>query len=472
MMKNRFLFLVTLLAALSCACAAAHAAVAVPFDSATLAQRSLQRRAVELAIWGVPIVSVEAMRQAYFRDAGAQYNDIVYWSKPSGWHNQTTTPNSSALYVYFNVNTRSGPVVIEIPPAQGAGVFGSLLDAWQVPLVDVGPEGEDKGLGGKYVLLPPDYSGAPPAGYLPVSAKTYNAYSLLRMVPASGSAEDRARAQALIQQLRVYPLAQAGAPAAQRRIDMDGRLFDGIVHYDASFFGKLSSMLNEEPVQQRDKLMMGMARSLGMERGKSFQSGSGDSLQQAAQEAHAWLMDGMPQQAGAHFWPERQWRLPVTPAAVRSAFTWEDSTLLDVDGRGVAFFWAYAAPMKIGKASFYLTNFADAKGQALQGEHSYHLHVPAKVPARQFWSLNVYDRETGAFIRQAARVGLDSLEAGLERNADGSVDLFVGPTAPPGHAANWIPTLDGKPWFPLFRLYGPEKSLMDKSWQLPDFERL
>jgi hypothetical protein len=42
---------------------------------------------VEAAIWGMPLVNFDAMRQAYFRDAGAKYNDVMYWSKPSDWKN-------------------------------------------------------------------------------------------------------------------------------------------------------------------------------------------------------------------------------------------------------------------------------------------------------------------------------------------------------------------------------------------------
>jgi len=119
------------------------------FSSEELHRRTLERRAVEAAIWGMPIVSVHAMREAFFRDAKAKYNDIVFWSKPSDWQNQTTTPNASARYVYFNFNTQpDGPVVLEVPAAVGAGLFGTLLDAWQVPLVDVGPAGEDRGSGG------------------------------------------------------------------------------------------------------------------------------------------------------------------------------------------------------------------------------------------------------------------------------------------------------------------------------------
>jgi hypothetical protein len=43
-----------------------------------LAQRTIHRRAVDAAIWGQPIVSFDAMRQAYFRDAQAQNNDVIW----------------------------------------------------------------------------------------------------------------------------------------------------------------------------------------------------------------------------------------------------------------------------------------------------------------------------------------------------------------------------------------------------------
>ena len=78
-----------------------------------LNRQTLEQRAVTAAIWGIPMVSVDAMRQAFFRDAKANYNDVVFWSKPSDWRNQTTTPNASARYVYFNFNTKEGPVVVE-----------------------------------------------------------------------------------------------------------------------------------------------------------------------------------------------------------------------------------------------------------------------------------------------------------------------------------------------------------------------
>ena len=73
-------------------------------------RRTLEQRAVTAAIWGMPIVSVNAMRQAFFRDAKANYNDIVFWSTPSDWKNQTTTPNTSTHYVYSTSTPRKGPL--------------------------------------------------------------------------------------------------------------------------------------------------------------------------------------------------------------------------------------------------------------------------------------------------------------------------------------------------------------------------
>jgi hypothetical protein len=89
---------------------------------------------------------------------------------------------------------KDGPVVLDLPATAGAGLFGSLLDGWQVPLADVGPEGEDQGKRGKYVLLPPHFDQSVPAGYIPVRFETYNGYSVLRVISATSSEAEVANA--------------------------------------------------------------------------------------------------------------------------------------------------------------------------------------------------------------------------------------------------------------------------------------
>jgi hypothetical protein len=239
-------------------------------SAADIARRTHQRRAVEAAIWGMPMVSVDAMRQAYFRDAGAKYNDIIYFSKPADWKFQFTTPNASTHYVYFNFNLKDGPIVLDIPPTVGVGLFGSIVDAWQVPVADVGTAGEDKGKGGKYLLLPPSDKQSVPPGYFPLQFQTVNGYALLRAIPAGSSEEDQAKAIDLVKKIRLYSLAQATNPPNQSYIDISGKLLDGVVAFDETFYERLTKMVNEEPVQTRDLVAMGQLRSIGIEKGKGF----------------------------------------------------------------------------------------------------------------------------------------------------------------------------------------------------------
>jgi hypothetical protein len=121
-------------------------------------------RAVNAAIWGQPIVSFDAMRQAYFRDAKAKYNDIIWWPKGADWKNQSLTVNTTVRYIYVFCNTKQGgPVVVDLPPGNAtASFFGTFEDAWFVPLIDIG----DGGKGGKYLMLPPGYTGTDPPGYI------------------------------------------------------------------------------------------------------------------------------------------------------------------------------------------------------------------------------------------------------------------------------------------------------------------
>lgn len=438
-----------------------------------LNNHTIERRAIEAAIWGMPIVSVDAMREAFFRDARANYNDIVFWSKPANWKNQTTTPNVSSRYVYFNFNTKEGPVVLEVPPLAKAGLLGTLIDAWQAPLIDIGPEGEDQGKGGKYLLLPPDFTSEVPHGYISVRSETYNGFGLFRSIPKGSSEVDAANATALVKRMRLYPLARASKPPEQRFVDMADKLFDGIAAMDESFYTRLARMVNEEAVLPRDWETMNMLRSLGIEKGKQFKPDAQTRavLKEAIGEAHAWFMDGVAR-SGERYWLGREWNTPVDAVTVKTGFTFVTDEFIDVDARGKLFFCGYGSTTKLGAASFAVKATSDGAGDPLRGEYSYRLHVPRDVPARQFWSMTLYDLETCSFIREMPRAGVNSSDAELQQNADGSLDIYFGPTPPAGQEPNWVATRLGRTWFALFRVYGPEKPLLDKTWKLPDIEKV
>ncbi|HET6554413.1 MAG TPA: DUF1254 domain-containing protein, partial [Dyella sp.] len=134
---------------------------------ADLAQRNIERRTVDAFVWGMPAVNFQLMLDA-FVGLGGGPNQVIFWSRPLNWKNQTLTPNPDTIYFTPFYDTRNGPVVLEIPAAGEGTITGSIDDGWQNPLEDVGPAGLDKGKGGKYLILPPGYKGRVPPGYLPL----------------------------------------------------------------------------------------------------------------------------------------------------------------------------------------------------------------------------------------------------------------------------------------------------------------
>lgn len=441
------------------------------FTAKELAQRSFERRAVEAAIWGMPLVNFAAMRQAYFHDAQAQYNDVLYFSKPANWKFQTTTPNNSTNYVLFFVNVKNGPVVIELPPVEEAALFGSITDSWNIPLVDVGNAGQDKGKGGKYLLLPPDYKAEIPAGYIPVYSSTYNLYSLMRLIPKTQRPEDLTKAITYLQKLKIHPLAKDTLP---HFIDMADKSFAGITAYDVRFYTLLAQMVAEEPVDEHDVAIMGQLITLGIGKNRMFNpdAAAQKMLEHSLQEAHEFMIAGF-KATGALWWPERKWRFPANKEVMQSKLTFVHDERLLLDERAYTFFAAYAAPLN-PSANLYLKVFEDKDGDALTGSQVYKLHLPANVPSTQFWSLVAYDVETAGFIRQATVVGIDSYNQHLKKNSDGSIDIFLAATPPKGHETNWISTSLGQPFFLFFRNYAPEQSVLERTslWVLGDVEKI
>jgi hypothetical protein len=364
-------------------------------------------------------------------------------------------------------------VVLEVPAAVGAGIYGQLCDMWDVPLEIVGPSGEDKGQGGKYLILPPDFKGDAPAGYFPVRMQTWGGFWLLRTIPNSTSESDVANAIALIKKIRVYPLAQAANPPEQRFIDAAGKLWDGYPRMDESFYAVLAKMVNEETVLPRDLAMMNILRSLGIEKGTVFKPDAVTNaiFKDAIKEAHATIND-MQRAAVSPYWQGTRWSLPDT-TSLKTEFSFQNANMLDYDSRALANFFAWAPPKKADPSAptIYILAYDDGSGAPLAGGKTYRLRVPANVPAKQYWSTTVYDYDTACFIREAPVISLDSYNQKTRKNPDGSVDIYFAPERPAGQENNWVTTAKGGQWFVIFRLYGPDKAFFDKTWKLPDIER-
>ena len=444
--------------------------------AAELSQRMIERRAVEAVIWGMPAVNYDRMYEAAVA-AGSGNNQIVYWSRPISWKNQTLTPNPNTIYLMPFIDTRDvGPMVMEIPPAEGGAIVGSLMDIWQMPIEDVGIAGVDKGKGGKYLILPPDYEGNVPEGYIAMPSLTYQTYGLLRSNIADDSDAGIAKSVEYAKQIKLYPLSQAADAPTTKFVDAIDELYDATIPYDLRFFESLNRIVQTEPWLERDKAMIDTLRSLGIEKGKPFSPDEQTKqiLNDSMAEARAWI-DAQYVAGYAHdaYYEGSHWALPVFPAFYPEAqvgYTNPDS--YSVDARGVTYSFIFFAPKHLGEGQFYFFVIHDNRGNDLEGSNTYRLRVPANAPVRQYWSVVVYDRETHALIREMPWSSRASNMPDVQQNADGSVDVWFGPEAPAGKESNWIPTKADGRFEVLFRFYGPEPALFDKTWVLPDLERV
>jgi len=441
------------------------------FTRADLANRMVHRRAVEAVIWGMSAVNTELMYQASVKAKG-KFNQIAYWSHLPDWKNQTLTPNPDAIYFMPFINTKDvGPIVLEIPPADDGSITGTVMDLWQSALEDVGPAGIDKGRGGKYVVLPPGDKA--PAGYIPLAAQTFEGYALLRSIPKSGSDADVAKAVAYGKRIRLYPLSQAANPPATVFIDVVDVVFDSTIPYDMRFYESLNRIVQAEPWLERDKAMIDSLTSIGIEKGKAFEpdTKTRDILNDAAREAHAWLVARYEASFSSRYFEDAHWAMPGPRELIGEMETfYAKPDIYPVDDRGVTYSYGYFCPKHPGTGSAYLLTIMDKGGRSLDGGMTYRLTVPPNVPAREYWSATVYDRDTHAPIRNARWPSRSSNTPELQKNADGSVNVYFGPRPPNDNESNWVPTSGGAGFEVMFRFYGPEKPLFEKTWVLPDVE--
>jgi hypothetical protein len=450
----------------------ATTAPAQTLSAQDLARRTIERRAIEAVIWGMPAVNTDLMYLQMLK-LGGKPNQIVYWSGLLDWRNQTLTPNPDVIYLMAFYDTKDGPVVIEIPPAGDGVINGSIMDPWQAALEDVGPAGVDKGAGGRYLILPPGYQEKVPNGYIALPSANYLGYALLRSILKSGSDADVKAAVAYGKRIRIYPFSQAANPPETVFLDAMGAVYDSTIPYDVRFFQSLDRVVQQEPWLTRDKAMIDQLKSIGIEKGKPFSPDEATKglLNAAAREAHAWL-ELKYETMFSPYYEGRKWVFPIAPEVIKGLQTqFADPDSYPVEGRGVTYTMAFFSTKHSGIGQFYLMTIKDKDEQNFAGANSYRLTVPANAPVKQYWSATVYDRATHALIRDMSRAGRSSQSPGLQTNPDGSVDIYFGPMAPTGKDANWVPTNPGGQFEVLFRFYGPEKSLFDKTWKLPDIER-
>ena len=443
------------------------------FNPTELAERMLHRRAVEAVIWGMPAVNFDRMLRAAIANGG-KANQMIYWSQPVNSKNQTLTPNPDTIYLNPFYDTRNGPVVLEIPAAEtDAVIVGSIDNSWQNALEDVGPAGADKGTGAKYLITPPGYTDKAREGYIVLPADTYQGFVILRSNFKSRSDAAIAAAVEYGKKVKIYPL--GAKPDSTVYLDVYDKVFDATIQYDWRFFESLHSFVQVEPWLTRDKVMIDLLKSIGIEKGKPFNPDEKTKaiLEQVALEARSEIDMQYAALFVSPFNEGMHWAVPASMDVVEGMGTgFADPNSYPVTKRATSYAMGYFSAKHLGAGQYYLMTLSDSAGNQLDGKKTYRLTVPPNAPVEQYWSATAYDRETHALVHGMLRNSRASTILDLQKNADGSVDVYFAAKAPEGKESNLVPTDPQRQFEILFRFYGPQKPLFDKTWKLPDIEQV
>jgi hypothetical protein len=443
----------------------------LPADAATVRKLYDEldfQRATQAYIWALPLVSFAEWQRAARTAFGAGDTDMVIYETLRDKLG-IITANATTPYIGgFPDLSATGPLVIDYPAGATAGGIG---DFWQRPLTDMGETGPDQGRGGKYLVVGPGQPPPAAEGHRVINSPTNNVFVAFRVLDP-----DPAKAKALLAGFRMYPLGSAGGPPATRFLRPEGRPWSQVQPRGLAYWERLADVVQREPVEERDRMIMAMLKPLGIEKGKPFRP---DKRQRAILEEGARLGEQMAQALsfdsrleGVRYRPDARWEYVINFDPSQ-----ESPNHTQLDERTNWFYQAVTATKGMttktpGVGQAYLGAYHDKNGDWLDGGKSYRLHVPAEPPAELFWSVTVYDALQRVLIDNGKGIADRSSRQDLIRNADGSVDIHMGPTEPGGFGKNWIPTVPGKAWFAYFRLYAPLEPYFDRSWKLPDIEPL
>lgn len=426
------------------------------------------QRACQAYVWALPAVGMEGqfLMQKHFGATGPYDTLLLYGADTVGG---MLTPNTSVGYVVTMADLlATGPLVLENPEGETAGI---LMDYWQRWIADVGLTGPAKGKAEKLLILGPGQE-------MPAGAEGYRVVRSLTagFLHATRILNPQKDIQTLPSKVRMYPFADRANPKP-KLIIARGETFLMTQPVGMAYWERLNDIIQREPVGERDRLIYATLIPLGIEKGKPFKP---TDRQKRILEAGATMGNQMGlaisfanRDTTSRYRSDASWRFPLTVSPSQRQETHDE-----LDPRADWTYEAYGVSPAmttntVGVGSVYFGSYRDKDLNWFEGGQNYRMHVPPNVPMKQFWEFTVYNLDTRTtIVNHSDRSGISSRTEGLKKNTDGSVDLFFGPAAPAGQESNWVKTNPGEYWFAYFRLYAPTEAYFDRSWPLPDIEKM
>ncbi|WP_426128286.1 DUF1254 domain-containing protein [Pararhizobium sp. PWRC1-1] len=454
--------------------------------------------------------SAYAIRKG-FKSIGAEDNTVVIFSELMDYNSVFLTANIDTVYTVATIDLTKGPMVIEVPPK----AIGTLNDMWFGWIIDIGAPGPDRGQGGKYLILPPDYDGPLPDNGFFIGKSKSN--KVLYAVRANLENNDPKPAVANVKEkLKIYSYTPGGygtsiATALDGKIRLEkdppipptkfvegsGKAFNTVPPSDYSFFEMINELVQSEPATSTSPEILGQLAAIGIVKGKPFNPDArmkkiltdAAAVGSAAGRMFNWRANEVP---GWSLYPDSMWasmmweggytfETPPPPVSKEGYFEPVPATGARTLNARTGFYYGYTmdSPGMImqmpGVGSQYLMGFMDADKNYFDGSKTYRVTLQKDIPAAAFWSFTVYDNQTRSLLatpQRYARAGSQSYPTpAAVADADGTTTVYFGPTKPAdAKKGNWIQTDPKKGWFTLLRLYSPLEPFFTKEWRPGEVE--
>ena len=453
-----------------------------PESQKILSDELFFQRAIHVYHMSLPAVSGAGIFYEQEK-AGASTGDIIYWSDFMDSEIDLLTGNTSVLYFMSLQDLSNGPIVVHMPEGN---LQGHADNIYQQVITDWGVVGPNEGKEAYFLFLPPGYDGEIPTVF--EDSENHFVFQsdtmqIITMARAFVNAPDKQAAEDLIKKVNMYALSEMDDPPQVKFVDVAGQTLKLSYPTTDGYWELLHEVYSKETVvRPEDKNLVGLMHTIGIVPGEPFapDDHSKKMLDDAAIIANLMARNiayDSPAKQPFLYWEGKNWELAfqtdnpsyeyengVTMIEQRMSFMHQAITTAD----------AMVLKM-IGKGSKYVGTYRDSNDNFLHGSNLYHLNIPANVPAENFWSIVAYDAETRSMVNNGLQPlpAIRSLDSDkLIQNDDGSYDVYFGPESPEGMENNWVKTNEGDGFFVYMRFYSPTEAYYDKSWQLPELEKM
>jgi hypothetical protein len=459
------------------------AMLALPLGSAAaapaqLTQAQAQKVGTDAYVYGVDLLEFERATKLdtsvtvpndYANAPVNQVGNQRVLTTPANQDHEIVGPSNSTLYSSAHLDLSKGPIVLHVPAVANHRYYAwEFLDPYLNVFHYVGTRTTGDG-GGTYAIVGPNWHGKLPAGLTRISA-AYNHVWLFGRTLVYGKS-DLAAAHTVQDGYKVMPLKDfervglSYNPPRPHKIVATPTipsLPTGLSFYDA-----LGTAMAENPPPARDHAIIAEMKTAGIGAGLHP---STENLPAATVAGLTAAVNGGP----AYLFSQRL-QIAITGAHQHNGWyqVLPDTGNFGTDYTYRAVIAVYGICANQPAEALYAVGTLDNTGATLNGSNSYVIHIPRgdMPPAEYFWSLTVYSLQTELIANAYNKYSIGS-NTPLVHNKDGSLDIYVQPTPPAGHEANWLPDVPNNPMILLMRMYGPKGNVLNGTYHYPTIQRV